>query len=252
MTRAADAPGQGRMRQHETAAFPPGLQAGGPQIGERGVGALPLVMSQVAGSPASALRLSGASDCASQTAGCRSWRRVAPPAHRARPGCRPASRGPACRAPARCARQRGQSCSTAHRASESWLGASAGGCRTVVFAPKPGSSRRPCALAGPTVAAITAGARKAAARAGQLVQVQARRVAADEDHHVVVFRHGQPLQAIQRKDLQRGQHAGFPAVRPQARGQGLVAPRGPRQHRERRHGGAGVGHHAGRSSCSSS
>ena len=41
MTRAADAPGQGRMRQHETAAFPPGLQAGGPQIGERGVGALP-------------------------------------------------------------------------------------------------------------------------------------------------------------------------------------------------------------------
>ena len=72
MTRAADAPGQGRMRQHETAAFPPGLQAGGPQIGERGVGALPLVMSQVAGSPASALRLSGASDCASQTAGCRS------------------------------------------------------------------------------------------------------------------------------------------------------------------------------------
>ena len=54
----------------------------------------------------------------------------------------------------------GSPCSTAHRASESWLGASAGGCRTVVFAPKPGSSRRPCALAGPTVAAITAGARK--------------------------------------------------------------------------------------------
>ena len=161
MTRAADAPGQGRMRQHETAAFPPGLQAGGPQIGERGVGALPAGDEPGGGKPGfgpalerrQRLRLpdrglpvvGGVSRHPHTVRG----QGVAQPVAALRAAHQQGARG-----------QRGQSCSTAHRASESWLGASAGGCRTVVFAPKPGSSRRPCALAGPTVAAITAGARK--------------------------------------------------------------------------------------------
>ena len=104
MTRAADAPGQGRMRQHETAAFPPGLQAGGPQIGERGVGALPAGDEPGGGKPASAPALERRQRLRLPDRGLPVVRRVAPPARRARPGCRPASRAPACRAPARCAR----------------------------------------------------------------------------------------------------------------------------------------------------
>ena len=150
----------GRMRQHETAAFPPGLQAGGPQIGERGVGALPAGDEPGGGKPGFGPALERRQRLRLPDRGLPVVGGVAPPAHRARPGCRPASRGLRAAHQQGARGQRGQSCSTAHRASESWLGASAGGCRTVVFAPKPGSSRRPCALAGPTVAAITAGARK--------------------------------------------------------------------------------------------
>ena len=165
MTRAADAPGQGRMRQHETAAFPPGLQAGGPQIGERGVGALPAGDEPGGGKPGFGPALERRQRLRLPDRGLPVVGGVSRHPH--------AVRGQGVAQPVapcvpRTSKVRAGSAAALQHGPQGFgivAGRVGRRMRTVVFAPKPGSSRRPCALAGPTVAAITAGGQEKPPRA---------------------------------------------------------------------------------------